>query len=173
MPRRSRPHSTRDAAADAAFEPDQRGVDPTAPDTSAPPHLTADPPREWRIESWPLSGLEQHYRQAALFHDLDGDEFDALIDSIEREGLREPIQVTPDGTIIDGHQRHRAAVQLGWTEIRVRIRDDLAGDQDAIDRAHRGESEPAAARSARQGEAREAVDGTRTRTTICVLLDSR
>ncbi len=56
--------------------------------------------------------------------------------SLRREGLREPIPVTPDGVIIDGHQRVRAARRLGWTHITVWVRDDLADDQVAIDRAH-------------------------------------
>jgi ParB/RepB/Spo0J family partition protein len=136
MPTRSPERPIHESAPSAASEPGQAVVESKVPDTPAPPHVTAGPPREGRIESWAISGLKQHHWQAALFHDLDGDEFDALVDSMRREGLREPLQVTPDGTIIDGHQRHRAAVQLGWTEIRVRIRDDLAGDQEAIDRAH-------------------------------------
>jgi ParB-like nuclease domain len=136
MSKRSRRQPTHDSTPGAAAEPVQPLVDPTASETPAPPHVSAEPPREWRIESWLLSELKQHPQQAALFHDLEGDEFDALIASIEQEGLREPVQVTPDGTIIDGHQRVRVAVQLGWNEIRVRIRGDLDGNPDAIARAH-------------------------------------
>ncbi len=112
------------------------------PDHAATVHQTAedapaiDNPEPRRIESWPIAGLKQHYQQAALFHNLDGPDFDRLVESLRQEGLREPVLVTPVGTIIDGHQRVRAAEHLGWTEIRVWVRDDLADDQTAIDRLH-------------------------------------
>ncbi len=84
----------------------------------------------------PIAGLKEHDWQDRLYHDLEGGEFERLVDSLRREGQRDPIQITPDGTIIDGHQRVRAAHQLGWVEICAWVRDDLAGNQDAIDRAH-------------------------------------
>src|ERR1019366_618185 len=40
--------------------------------------------------------------------------------------LRTPIEILPDGRIITGHLRVRAAKLLGWTEIDVIVRDDLA-----------------------------------------------
>ncbi|MHC4401375.1 MAG: ParB/RepB/Spo0J family partition protein, partial [Planctomycetota bacterium] len=41
------------------------------------------------------------------------------------------VEILPDGTIIAGHQRVRAATKLGWTEIRCWVRNDLAeaGDE--------------------------------------------
>jgi ParB-like chromosome segregation protein Spo0J len=71
-----------------------------------------------------------------LYYELEGPVFEGLVESMEREGLREPIWVTPDGIIVDGHQRRLAGERLGWTEIKVWVREDLAGDQDAIDLAH-------------------------------------
>jgi ParB family chromosome partitioning protein len=92
--------------------------------------------REKRIESWPIANLSDHPDQAKMFHDLDGPEFDAFVTSIKRDGLYTPIWVTPAGVIIDGHQRVRAARKLGWPAIKAWVRDDLAGDKDAIARAH-------------------------------------
>jgi ParB-like nuclease domain len=83
----------------------------------APPLPSRDTPPERRIESWPIAGLREHEQQAALFHDLDGADFENLIENIKQEGLRDPIWVMPDGRIVDGHQRARAARRLGWTKI--------------------------------------------------------
>jgi hypothetical protein len=125
----------RDSAGNAArLAP--TAVDASAPGSALPSHLSQNGPDQRRIESWPIEGLKQHHRQATTFHELDGAEFDDLVASLAREGLREPIEVTPDGMIIDGHQRKRAAVRLGWTEVTVRVRNDLAGDRTAIDLAH-------------------------------------
>lgn len=94
------------------------------------------PPPAWRIETWSLDRLVDHPQQAALFHDLDGPEFDEFVANLEREGIRDPIEVTPYGVTIDGHQRRRAARRLGLSEVPVRVRYDLAGDEAGIDRAH-------------------------------------
>lgn len=88
------------------------------------------------LETWPLDRLRDHPEQAASFHDLDGTEFDELLNSIDREGIKVPIEVTPEGVTIDGHQRRRAAEELGLTEVPVRVRYDLAGNTAAIERAH-------------------------------------
>jgi hypothetical protein len=44
---------------------------------------------------------------AELFPLLEGERFDALVDSIKRNGLREPI-VLHEGRILDGRNRFRA-----------------------------------------------------------------
>jgi ParB-like chromosome segregation protein Spo0J len=89
-----------------------------------------------RIEKWPIHRLRDHHQQAAMFHDLECAEFDDLVASIRLKGIEHPLEVTPDGTIIDGHQRKRVAELLGWTEVPVEVCDDLAGDDVAIDLAH-------------------------------------
>jgi ParB family chromosome partitioning protein len=116
-------------------KPEQVVVPPPAPAAAAlsPP---AGPPTRGRVESWPIASLVEHDQQAALFHDLEGAEFEDLVASLERKGLEVAVDVTPDGIIINGHQRVRAARRLGWSAITVRVRDDLAGDRTAIDRAH-------------------------------------
>ena len=120
--KRSRRQPTHDSTPGPASEPDQPGVDPTAPERR-------------RIETWSIAVLKQHHLQAVTFHDLVGEEFVRFVESM-RKGLDVPIEITPDGTIIDGHQRVRAARELEWDEITVWVRDDIAGDQDAIDRRH-------------------------------------
>jgi ParB family chromosome partitioning protein len=51
------------------------------------------------------------------------------------KGLNFPIEITPDNVVIDGHQRLRAARELGWKEIQVWVRHDLPNQQ-AIDQRH-------------------------------------
>ena len=83
-------------------------------------------PTKLRVEEWELGSLKEHCRQAELFGDVPDDEFDELAESLQREGQRQPIEILPDGTIIAGHQRVRAARHLGWTSIRAVVRHDLA-----------------------------------------------
>jgi ParB/RepB/Spo0J family partition protein len=42
-----------------------------------------------------------------------------------KHGLRQPVEILSDGTIITGHQRVRAGKVLGWKEIEVVVRTDL------------------------------------------------
>jgi ParB/RepB/Spo0J family partition protein len=73
-----------------------------------------------------ISKLKDHPRQAEMFGDIDAEELAALAQNMDKRGLRDPVEITPDGTVIAGHQRVRAAKLLGWKEIDVVVRDDLA-----------------------------------------------
>jgi ParB-like chromosome segregation protein Spo0J len=90
---------------------------------------------EKRIETRLVTQLKSHSSQSALFNDLKGDDFANLVASLKRDGLTYPIEITTKNMLIDGHQRLRAAKQLGWTEIDVWVRDDLK-TPDAVDRGH-------------------------------------
>jgi hypothetical protein len=96
-----------------------------------PPLIESDRHRSTRD----LDGLTAHRLPSALFRPLSDKEHARLVDDIRAHVVLQPIEVTADGTIIDGHERVRAARVLGLTEIPVRVRDDLA-DQTAIDRRH-------------------------------------
>jgi ParB-like chromosome segregation protein Spo0J len=82
-----------------------------------------------------LDGLTAHRLQFNLFRPLSDMEHARLVEDIRAHGVLQPIEVTADGTIIDGHERVRAARAIGLTEIPVRVRDDLI-EQTAIDRRH-------------------------------------
>jgi ParB/RepB/Spo0J family partition protein len=90
---------------------------------------------EKHIAKRKLAHLRPHPRQGELFGDLQGRDFDELVASIAKGGLLQPVEITTEDVVIDGHQRLRAARELGWPEIDVWVRDDLE-DQDAINRRH-------------------------------------
>lgn len=50
-------------------------------------------------------------------------DLDAMADSIAEQGLLYPIVIKPDNTLVAGERRLRACMQLGWTEIPVRVLD--------------------------------------------------
>jgi ParB-like chromosome segregation protein Spo0J len=96
--------------------------------------MTTHPcPRE--TETRRLADLKDHPAQAAFFTDLDPAALAALVADIRRNGLREPLEVLPDGTILSGHQRRRALLKIGETEAPVVVRKDLAADPAAAERA--------------------------------------
>jgi ParB-like chromosome segregation protein Spo0J len=96
-----------------------------------PPVIKSDRHRSTRE----LDGLTAHRLQFNLFRPLSDKEHARLVEDIRTHGVLQPIEITDDGMIIDGHERVRAARAIGLTEIPVRVRDDLA-DQTAIDRRH-------------------------------------
>lgn len=57
-------------------------------------------------------------------HDL-GD-LDALAASIERDGLLQPITITPDGVLVCGMRRLAAIRQLGWRTVNVWVRSSIS-----------------------------------------------
>jgi ParB/RepB/Spo0J family partition protein len=75
---------------------------------------------------WRLSRLKEHPEQAAMFGDVSDEELKALAEDMDKNGQRDPVHILPDGVILAGHQRVRAARLLGWKEIEVIVRDDLA-----------------------------------------------
>lgn len=62
----------------------------------------------------PIDGWAGEIHPAAeLFPLMDGDEFDALVDSIRTQGLRESAWLTKDGALLDGRNRVRACQAAG------------------------------------------------------------
>ncbi len=82
------------------------------------------------IRRWKIGRLKENTRQADNFGAIPESELAALADDMRRRGQRVPIEVLPDGTVVAGHQRLRAAKRLGWTEIDVIVRYDLVGAGD-------------------------------------------
>jgi ParB/RepB/Spo0J family partition protein len=82
---------------------------------------------------WKISRLKEHPRQAEMFGDVSDEEIKELAADMRRHGQRQAVEVQPDGTILGGHQRVRAARLLGWKEIDVVVRHDLVEDATAAE----------------------------------------
>ncbi len=59
-------------------------------------------------------------------HREDYGDLDALIESIVRDGLLQPITITPDGMLICGARRLAAIRQLGWKTVNVWVRSGIS-----------------------------------------------
>jgi ParB family chromosome partitioning protein len=59
-------------------------------------------------------------------HREDYGDLDALIESIGRDGLLQPITITPDGMLICGARRLAAIRQLGWKTVNVWVRSGIS-----------------------------------------------
>jgi ParB-like chromosome segregation protein Spo0J len=86
------------------------------------------------VRSFEIATLCPHPLQGAFYEPMPAAELQALAQSMDRQGLLEPIDVMPankaglpPGTVIDGHCRIEAGKLLGWKHIDGRIRTDLAG----------------------------------------------
>ncbi len=69
--------------------------------------------------------LKVHPRNAEFFDDISGKEYEDFKHSIQEEGIISEIIVSPDMTIISGHQRFKAAKEIGINMVPIRIREDL------------------------------------------------
>ena len=59
-------------------------------------------------------------------HRGDLGDIDTLAASIEREGLLQPITISPDGFLVCGARRLAAIKQLGWDTMRVWVRSGIS-----------------------------------------------
>jgi ParB-like chromosome segregation protein Spo0J len=61
----------------------------------------------------PVTPTGEVHPAANVFPMIDGDEFEALVESIKDHGLSEPIWLTPDGVLLDGRNRLAACQAAG------------------------------------------------------------
>ncbi|MFC7942866.1 ParB N-terminal domain-containing protein [Microbacterium oxydans] len=61
-------------------------------------------------------------------HRTDLGDLASLAASIERDGLLQPITVTPDGILVCGARRLAAIKQLRWLHVKVWVRSGISGD---------------------------------------------
>ena len=66
----------------------------------------------------PTSDLQPH-PQAARVPAMVADEYQAFLLDIAVRGLQAPLEITPAGIVLDGHQRLRAAIELGLETVPV------------------------------------------------------
>lgn len=79
-----------------------------------------------------INVLKPHPKNNEFFDDLNGQEFENLKNSIRDEKIYTDILVSPDMTIISGHQRVRAAKELGMTLVPIKIDDDLQDENSKL-----------------------------------------
>lgn len=97
--------------------------------------MAAKPKPDKQQTRWKLDRIKEHPRQAKNFDVGEDAAIALLIDDMAKNGQQHPIEVLPDGTAVAGHRRTRAARKLGWKEIDVIVRYDLAkAGPDAIER---------------------------------------
>lgn len=64
-----------------------------------------------------------------VFPPLPPEEYEALRADIARNGVEDPILVTSRGVIIDGHERYRAATELGIRKYPIRVLGDISEEE--------------------------------------------
>lgn len=77
----------------------------------------------------PVTQLEPHKKNSTLFPQVKGDDWVVFLASIETRGILQPLVVTPsfrsdeNYTIVSGHNRCRAAMELGIEKLPCEIRE--------------------------------------------------
>ena len=68
-----------------------------------------------------VTDLRPHPDNSRIYTGTNKGADEELRQSIERDGLLEPIGITRDGLILSGHRRLKAVIELGWDEVECRI----------------------------------------------------
>lgn len=76
--------------------------------------------------------LNVHPRNAEFFDDIQGKEYEQFKQSISQDGILSPILVSPDMTVISGHQRLKACKELNINLVPIMIRDDLTDENEKL-----------------------------------------
>lgn len=74
--------------------------------------------------------LKVHPRNREFFDDMEGDKWKDFVESIKTSGIIQPLIVTDDYVVISGHQRLKAAKELGLTEVPCEVHEYT--DKDGI-----------------------------------------
>lgn len=77
------------------------------------------------------SELRIDLQHSAKFKPLEGEEYDRLKADIKERGILVPLIARKDGTLFAGHNRHRAAIEIGLSTVPVQyIEDTLTPEQE-------------------------------------------
>jgi len=68
-----------------------------------------------------IKEIAPYGKNTDFFNDLTGEDFEELKESILEHGILQPIVVNADYIIISGHQRYRACLELGITEVPIHV----------------------------------------------------
>ncbi len=75
-----------------------------------------------------IDELTSHPQQGQIYADLSDREFQSLKDDIAKHGLRQPVEITTAGMIVDGHHRVRALRELGFEEVDAIICEEMTDE---------------------------------------------
>ncbi len=75
------------------------------------------------ISSIEVKRLKEHPKNKDYFADVQGEKYEEIKRSIEINGIRDPLKVLPDFTVVAGHQRWRIAKELGIEKVPCMIVD--------------------------------------------------
>lgn len=84
------------------------------------------------INNLNITALKIHLRNQEFFDDIEGSEYEQFKKSIQEEGIITPLLVAPDMTLISGHQRYKAAKELGLNIIPVIIDENLTNENEKL-----------------------------------------
>ena len=77
----------------------------------------------YRVEYLPIGEIKPSPENDHIYGEIAYDEqMKSLIDSIERNGLDEPLIMTADGFVLSGHRRLWAIKFMGWKIVPCRIK---------------------------------------------------
>lgn len=85
-----------------------------------------------QVMRFDISVLRPHPRNDEFFSNIEGEEFNRLKESIKELGILTPLRVAKDMTIISGHQRYRAAQELGLEDLPVIVDESLKDDDEKV-----------------------------------------
>jgi hypothetical protein len=79
------------------------------------------------LSHFPISRIKQAPENESIYDNFGVANADdrQLIESINNNGIHEPLVITSDWVLLSGHRRLAAATYLGLSEVPVRIRDDV------------------------------------------------
>ncbi len=78
------------------------------------------------------NALKPHPRNEEFFSNAEGEDYQRLKESIQELGVLTPLRVSSDMTIVSGHQRWRAAKELGLESVPVEIDEGLKNEDEKL-----------------------------------------
>lgn len=75
------------------------------------------------MSSISIEKLRPHPSNNLYFDDLSGEDWETFLDDVRENGIRDPLRITTDFQVICGHQRLRAAKEIGLSNVPVVIED--------------------------------------------------
>ena len=84
------------------------------------------------VQYYSVAHLKIHPKNSEFFDDISGADYEQFKTSIQNEGILAPLIVTPDLTVVSGHQRLKACIELGIEMVPVIIRQDIKSESDKL-----------------------------------------